>query len=103
MGQAMGNVGLIFKREVVGSCHIQVDGEPQKSSDLPGAWRIPKAEARRRRRPRTRRGTGRGQWSRWGRQSARVGVVPEEAGEELFAEKGMAGSVACPREVKEYS
>lgn len=32
----IGNVGSIFKREVVGSCCLQLDGEPLKSSDLWG-------------------------------------------------------------------
>lgn len=34
MEQAIGNVGLIFRREVVGNCRVQLDREPQKSSDL---------------------------------------------------------------------
>ena len=37
MGQAIGNVVLIFEGEMVGRCHVQLDIELQKSSDVLGS------------------------------------------------------------------
>lgn len=100
MGQAIGNVVLILKGEVVGSCHIQLDAELQKSSDVPGSEGSGGCPKHRsgdlgNQEPGGHQGeeNGVGGRTRWGRQNAGMGVVAEEPGEELFPEKGVARNI----------